>query len=122
MTKYMITEQECQQGIDKRGNVCSGCGGVLTPIETVDNSDNPTFWSGCLQCGVYESGVSKLIYEIAKYLVTERHYRPYSHDQEPDKEKNPEGHKYWVSSQIRGQARETAEIIRVYEKLKSGNQ
>ncbi len=61
--KYQITKKQCQESI--RG-ICSYCGGKLEPIETVDNSGNPTFWVGCVPCGVFDNGTDPKTYEIAK--------------------------------------------------------
>jgi hypothetical protein len=69
---YRITKEECQKQIDELGNVCDRCGRNLVPIETVDNSNAPTFWEGCMhgeKYGHYTSGVKKEIYEIAKKMV-----------------------------------------------------
>lgn len=80
--QYRITKEECRERI--RG-ICNRCGGPLEPIETVDNSHNPTFWAGCMACHVFTSGTSEKIYKIATTLVLERHYHHYLHLQyDPD--------------------------------------
>ena len=74
--KYQTTKEECQNKINKDSPiVCSLCGGKLEPIETVDNSRNPTFWRGCLECSRFNGGVSPSVYEIASKLVDERNFQ-----------------------------------------------
>ena len=75
---YQITKEECQASIGK--NVCSSCGGKLEPIETVDNSGRPTFWTGCMACCRYDSGVLRETFEIAKVLVERHGFKLYSFD------------------------------------------
>lgn len=118
---YITTKEDCQKVIDELKTVCSQCGGKLSPIETVDNANRPTFWSGCLECQRFDhSGVKPLIYEIAKELVTKRYYRAYHHEQEPDL-KNKERHDYWLKSQIGGVSRQVQEIIYLYQSRGGGN-
>lgn len=76
MTEYKITEQECQDKID---GVCSRCGGELSPIETVDNSRDPTFWPGCKKCSHFDWGIDADVFAIAKSMVVDHHYKRYSH-------------------------------------------
>lgn len=85
--EYKITREHCQKMIDENGNVCSQCGAVLTPIDTVDNAGDPTFWIGCMPCGRFDHGVPELIQRMAKYLVTERNYRAYNYEPEPRQER-----------------------------------
>jgi hypothetical protein len=73
---YKITEKQCADNIS---GVCSQCGGTLEPLETVDNSGNPTFWSGCKKCCRFYNGVDPRVYEISKIMVDEYYFRPYSH-------------------------------------------
>ena len=73
--KYMITETECRNGIS---GVCSRCGGELSPMDTVDNSGNPTFWCGCKECCCFDNGVSAHVYNIARRLVVEQLFYRYS--------------------------------------------
>lgn len=65
---YDTTEEECQERINKFNNVCGGCGEKPTPIETVNNSDVPTFWSGCNQCGRFTSGVPLMVFKTANAM------------------------------------------------------
>jgi hypothetical protein len=74
--KYQITKKQCQEGI--RG-VCEGCGRKLSPIETVDNTGNPTFWIGCKHCGCFRGGVEERYFKIARTLVEKEDLFPYSH-------------------------------------------
>jgi len=66
MRKYQISKKECMESIH---GVCNGCGRKLKPIETVDNSGNPTFWAGCIKCERFCNGVDKTIWRIARNLV-----------------------------------------------------
>ena len=76
MSEYRVTYDQCKEMIH---GVCSRCGGELEPIETVDNSGNPTFWQGCISCSCFDSGVTPEIYKIAKEMVEKHLLRPYSH-------------------------------------------
>jgi hypothetical protein len=99
--QYKTSKETCQATIDNIGGVCSGCGGKLSPIETVDNSGDPTFWSHCPECEVFDWGTSKEIFEIAKHMVTEQHYVHYGPKIIP-KDETESGRKDWLSRQIRG--------------------
>lgn len=75
---YQITKKQCQEQIDKRSNVCERCGRKIVPLKTVDNSGNPTYWSGCMHgqtkkgaWGNFTGGVEKYIYDLATKLVLE---------------------------------------------------
>jgi len=70
--EYRITKENCAAGIS---GVCSMCGGQLSPIETVDNSRNPTFWPGCKECCRFENGVKPDVYRVAKAMVEDHGYR-----------------------------------------------
>lgn len=72
--KYQITKKQCQIEIDKLNYVCDYCGRDLKPIKTVDNSDNPTYWKGCMHgtdSGNFTYGVRKEVYDLAVKLVLE---------------------------------------------------
>ncbi len=77
--KYQITKIQCKKQIPK-GNICDGCGGYLEPIETIDNSWNPTYWAGCRKCHVFTTGATKKIFKIARKLVKKGRLEPYTHD------------------------------------------
>ena len=117
---FVISKEDCQAVIDKNGCVCKRCGGMLSPIQTVDNGGSPTHWSGCLACEVYDYGVKPIVHEVAHQLVTKRFYRAYHHEQEPDATKNPMAHEYWLKSQIGGISSQVQETIFLYEKLRDG--
>ena len=98
---YQITKEQCQAQIDKINGVCNRCGRKPVPIETVDNSNNPTFWSGCMhgnmeECawGEFTSGVSKKIFDIAEKLVCEGEIY-YSWEDTSDAA-------YWFQTQVSG--------------------
>ena len=70
MSAYSITREACQATIDSvHDPVCPGCGGPVVPIETVDNSRNPTYWSGCETCLVYTHPVTRRMHAIACAMV-----------------------------------------------------
>ena len=75
MEQYKITKKQCEDGIS---GVCSRCGGELSAINTVDNSGNPTYWSGCEDCMCFDNGVTKTVYAIAVALHDKHYYRHYS--------------------------------------------
>lgn|SRR3990167_8967259 len=98
MTEYKTSKAYCQSMIK---GVCDHCGGEIVPLETVDNSGNPTYWAGCESCSIFCSGVSKEVFEIAKRMVIEEHYKPYSHMNSPDG-KDDNYKKYFEGCQISG--------------------
>lgn len=114
--KYIDTKEDCQKQIDEANRVCRGCGGTLTPIETVDNSGRPTFWVGCKSCQVFDHGTTKEIFQIAEQLVKEG-YVHYMHMDRADASKTEEYKKYWKSSQIRGACGLVRDILNIHEQL-----
>ena len=113
--KYKITKEQCQSDIDKQMPiVCTYCGGKIEPIETIDNADNLTYWPGCNDCMRFDHGTSPKIYEIAVKMVDERYFRAYSHEQMPDKEKEPLSFDYWRKNQISGTVRIVTNILSLY--------
>ena len=115
--EYRVTKGECQKQINSRMPiVCCSCGGDVVPIETIGNSNHPTFWIGCMKCMVYDNGVKPEIYKAAEYLVDERHERAYRYDIEPDKSKEPEKHDYWRKTQIRGMCSIVIESLSAYNR------
>lgn len=115
MKKYSITKEQCQNSIDSNGNVCSYCGGVLTPIETVDNLDNPTYWIGCECCERFDGGVKPLVYKIAEKMV-DNGFIKYSYEKEPPKE-NKEKYSYWKRIQTSGATRVVLDVLRFQSEL-----
>lgn len=114
---YIETKEECQSKIDAAGAVCSGCGGILSPIETVDNFGRPTFWMGCETCEVVDYGVSKIKFEIARRLVEKHNFVPYGHMDNPDSRKD-EGYKdYWLRTQTRGAKYVVSDVLRIHKEL-----
>ena len=120
---YQTTKEDCQAAIDLNGCVCSQCGGILTPIETVDNSNNPTFWQGCEPCCRFDYGVKKIVFEIAKELVTKENYVHYSHMDNPDsKGKDDHYKKYWQDTQIGGASHLVRDVLRLHKQFTNANQ
>lgn len=75
MKKYQVTKAQCQKEIDKISDgVCPGCGGLVTPLETVNNADEPTYWSGCEDCSVFTYPVSIKIFSTAQNLIDDGEY------------------------------------------------
>lgn len=112
-TEYRITKEQCQSRIS---GVCSHCGGELTPIETVDNSKNPTFWAGCEHCSRFDSGVSKEVFEIARALVDEYHFKRYSHlDERHDDDE--ETRQYHRETQIGGATIIVRQVLHIRDSL-----
>jgi len=113
MKEYKITKSNCESLIF---GVCCRCGGKLEPIETVDNAGDPTYWSGCLKCGCFDKGVTSKVYAIAKIMVTERRYKPYSWYQNNHKDTEEEK-QYKVEQNIGGTCGFVGEILRIAEMM-----
>lgn len=103
MPEYRISRREC---FDLIGGVCSQCGGPLSPIETVDNSDNPTFWPGCYECEIFCYGANPHIQHIAARIAEKREHIAYHHMTKPidnpSSDKDKEYAKYYVQCQTSG--------------------
>lgn len=113
--QYSISYDQCKELIGDK--VCPGCGGLLTPFETVDNANNPTFWAGCSSCDSFSWGVTKEVHAIARVLVLNRNYVHYTHL----------GSKYnledaelnlWNTQQIRGTCGIVWDVLKINEGLK----
>jgi len=76
MTEYRITKETCEKGHE--GRVCSRCGKPIQALETVDNARNPTYWSGCQECGYFDNGVTPRVYDIAGILYGHYRLRPHT--------------------------------------------
>jgi len=107
--EYVQTKEQCQANIDKNNNVCEGCGGILTPIETLDNAQNPTFWTCCENCGQFTNGVKADIFEIAKIMVDENGFEPADYFPKGD---------YYRAAQLRATSRIVGQIISIHKTLK----
>lgn len=102
--KYQTTKEECQKRIDELNNVCDRCGRKIKPQKTVNNADEPTFWSCCLHgsdSGHFTSGVKKEIFKLAEKLVCNGE-QYYHHDFKGDFKKDKWHREYWFQSQISG--------------------
>lgn len=108
--EYVETKKDCQKKIDAADNVCSQCGRELTPIETVDNSGRPTFWTGCEHCSRFDYGVTEIAYRIAKQLVEKENHVHYSH-MDPPYGKDNSYKQYYIETQIGGTSKLVARII-----------
>jgi hypothetical protein len=113
MKQYKTTEEECRKQIH---GVCSGCGGPIEALETVDNSGAPTFWAGCRNtCQCFDYGVPEEIYRTAYRLVTERYHQPYS-DMKSE-EGGGERYNYWLRSQVRGEVKIVMDVLKMRESV-----
>ena len=75
MGDYRITKEECERAI--QGKVCPRCGGLIEALETVDNSNHPTYWSGCNDCGRFEQGVEPRVFDLATIMYDAINERPH---------------------------------------------
>ena len=100
---YKTTKAECEARIS---GVCPGCGGPVTAIETVDNSGDPTFWSGCGQCFVFTEGYPLEVHQIAAKLVEEGTLIPY-----PNMYRDDSDNDEWLRWR-RAQTRGAAQVVR----------
>lgn len=108
MTEYKITRDQCREKIF---GVCSGCGGPLEPIETVDNARDPTFWPGCLSCSRFDYGVPERVFKAARKLVSERWLKPYKHI--------PDDAPYYTEEQTRGATSIVLDVLSVLREIDS---
>lgn len=113
-TKFQTTLKECRAGI--RG-VCDGCGGELSALRTVDNADQPTYWVGCKSCLKFTNGTDKRLWKIARYLVTKRYWRPYTHMDEGEY-KGSVSHSYWLRTQTSGVVSQIKDMVSMAKELK----
>lgn len=99
MKKYQESKAECQKKIK---GVCEGCGGKLSPIKTVNNSGEPTYWVGCEHCSCFRVGIDRKYWEIARKLIENNELVPYSHMRRSEYENTPEELDYWLDTQTSG--------------------
>lgn len=116
-TEYKTDRETCQSMIDLNGNVCDGCGGIIEPLETVDNAGDPTFWSGCNHCNVFTSGVKQEVYLTAKDMVLEQGYISYRHMDRITDKSSLEYIEYFNESQIRGTCSLIRQVLHTYKKF-----
>lgn len=114
MTDYIISKSRCLGSIM---GVCPGCGGALTAIETVDNSNMPTYWSGCESCATFSSGVPEEVYRIACYLIKTDGEIVYRHMDNPRDRTDPGYLQYWESVQIKGMCSLVQRVLYLKEHL-----
>ena len=114
--EHRVTREECASRIS---GVCSRCGGKLEPIETVDNAENPTYWSGCKECERFEGGVPREVYLTAKGLVKGCGYRPYSHLSD-DVGDSVGMRKYKNESQVSGTCDLVRDVLRIHGRVVAG--
>lgn len=119
MKKYVTSQKECQSKLG--GRVCSQCGRPVEPIETVDNSDNPTFWAGCKHCQKFDCGVEPEIQKAARLLVDEHHYVAYGHLERPNGE-DEIYEEYWRDTQTGGASDIIQKVLSCLNKVKDGEQ
>lgn len=106
---YKISEKACRE--NHIFGVCSRCRGEIKPMETVDNSGDPTFWAGCSECNVFDCGVPERIYDISEKLVDSGHIE-YSHMDTPFN-KDDAYKKYWRETQIGGTCSLVRKVLQI---------
>lgn len=108
MSKYEISKEYCSNMIGSA--VCPSCGESVKPMETVNNSGNPTFWAGCEPCGQFSNGVPRRVYNIAKELVEDCGYIQYSFlREEPGDDQSTK--EYKNREQVRGACGVVADVL-----------
>lgn len=100
--EYVVSKEVCEKLIAEGGKVCEGCGRELVAIETVDNSNRPTFWQGCEHCQCFRRGVDPIYFRVARQLVEDGTIIPYGHMCRKDYGKTPENLEYYFDSQTAG--------------------
>ena len=116
MKKYVMTKEECEKNIK---GVCEGCGGHLSAIETVDNSNNHTFWQGCWHCSCFRGGVDQRYFKIARNLVEKGVMIPFDYMNRAEYEKDGDL-EYYLSTQTASLARDIAHIDELLREYKEG--
>ena len=115
MCKYGIDKEQCRKMIK---GVCSGCGGELNPMKTVDNADNPTYWGGCIKCQKFCWGVDKKIWKIARNLTEKGILTYYGFMKKDEYSDTKERKEYWLNTQTSGAIRIVREVLREWKELK----
>ena len=110
--KYQTTKSQCQEKIDKViDGVCGGCGGKVTPLETVDNSGEPTYWAGCEHCSIFTYPVSVRLYKTAQALLDDHEY---VYEMQPYKATDDEL-SYWRDTESRALCNKIDKYVKAYE-------
>lgn len=103
--KYVKNKEDCQAEIDSHDRVCNRCGRRPVPIETVDNSGCPTFWSGCFHGttsdGHFTSGVDISAFKLARKMVLHGEVA-YRHMHKSEYNSSDDLKRYWIESQTEG--------------------
>ena len=110
MTTYKTTKEQCAERIT---GICAQCGGEITPLETVDNAGDPTFWPGCEKCCRFDNGVDPEIYRIAKKMVVGENYYHYAHIRIEDKD-SKDVRQFKIESQIGGTCGIVRDVLRIH--------
>lgn len=113
---YKTTEKECADKV--KGLVCDGCGGGLKPLETVDNSGDPTFWPTCEVCQKYCWGVDVKTFLICKRMF-ENGMLAYGKMHEPTNEHDAA---YYKSCQISGLRNILSDVRKSIKEVESDKQ
>jgi hypothetical protein len=113
--QYKITIEQCQSMIN---GVCDGCGGVLVPVETVDNANNPTYWAACGACSKYHWGTPVVVFQVAKRMF-ENGFRAYStlHDPKYKPSATDFEKEYYKSSQISGTCAVVRDVLKFHKEV-----
>ena len=110
--RFVVNYEECQKQI-VADVVCNGCGGPLSPIETVDNSGTPTHWVGCEHCLVFTHGCDFKVWEIARALVMiDGEWR---YQARKDYETSADRLEYWLDTETRGMTDSVRRILYLAE-------
>ncbi len=117
--KYQTTKAQCLKMIKNLNGVCSGCGGKITPVETVNNSGDPTFWGHCKKCSKLCWGVDKTTWRIARRMVEENGFVPYSHLKKDEWKKTKADREYWLNSQTAGAISVVAQVLIIKKEISS---
>ena len=108
-SKYSITKEHCIKMIN---GVCSRCGGKLEPIETEDNAGNPAYWGGCVNCSVFNWGVSPKHFRVARKLVEGRIVRVYG---SPPRVEDEADYDFWLRTETSGMVRIVYAVLSTWE-------
>jgi len=109
---YQISKEDCAKQIS---GVCPGCGGELEPIETVNNSNQPTYWVGCMHCQSFCCGVDKHTQKLARSIVESGYLSQCFYKRRCEYEDTPERLEYWKDTE---KSNMTQVILHIFAKDK----